>query len=189
MKIKTSIIIASILIMLLIIVTIIFWSSIKCSFFSYSLMDMLYVVCTILIGFIVTIYFSHTFSNSAKRLEIIVENLNNFQDYYVSIIKTISDINRSQISIETKKHLLKLFKFASIELNFLKEFLLNEIDDIEFINKIFSEIEKEHFSLKEVITDTPFVINQITEIDINYSTEHFYLIKQKIQKIKLRLYK
>jgi len=152
-------------------------------------MDILNVICTILIGFIVTIYFSYTYSNSAKRLEIIIENLNNFQDYYVNIIKTISDINRKKISMEIKKYLLRLFKFASIELHYLEKFLLDETIDKKFINKSFTEIESEHFSLKEIITDTAFESNQITENDIKYSTEHFYVIKQKIQQIKLHLYK
>jgi len=190
MKTKTSIILICVSLILLPIITIIFfWNSIKCSFFTFSLMDILNVISTILIGIVVTYYFSYTFSNSAKRLEIIVENLNSFQDYYVNIITTISNLNKKKISRELKQHLLRLFKFASNESYNLKKYLLIEIDDKEFLNKNFSEIDEEHITLKEIITDAPFEINQITENDIKYSTEHFYIIKQKIQQIKLHLYK
>jgi len=190
MKLIKYVIIIFILLLILSIPTIIFWEYVKEYFFNYSLLDLFSVFCIFFIGIVVTVYFSQAFSKSNKRRDIIIENLEDFNNYYKEITKIISYFNKKKLTDETKNYLIKLFKFASCELPYLLENIISENIDKKIVNSLFNKVKDEHFKFKEIITDSYFSKNRIiNEDDFNTSMKHYNEIKQNIQKIKLIIYK
>jgi uncharacterized membrane protein len=165
------------------------WDVINSNFFSYSISDIINLVCTGYIGVVVMVTFSTMASNSMKRLEIISENLTMLQSYSENILNIFSNNLNASINDNSKGHIIRSLRIASNEFANIRDFLLTEKMDKSII--ALMELAGENLiNFKQATTDKPFQRNyKIKEIDIQNATDSHNKLKQHTQQIKLKLYK
>lgn len=171
-------------------ITINYWDIVKNSFLSYTLSDLFELIVTMVIGFVVAVYFTVAMNSSSKRLEIIIENIGMLQEYYKNIITNYTKYCNKKLDKCSKDYIIRVFRMASNEYVNIKEYLEYEKIFTKNINEIYLTIQSNHFVFKERITDEPFSDDFIIkEKEINLASESYYKIKQNIQKLKMCLYK
>jgi hypothetical protein len=183
------VIISSVIIIPIIWITINNWETVKLTFFTYTFIDLVNVIVTILFGIVVSIYFSLLNNNYLKKTEILFGNMDSLIELFGDIKKSFENDEDSVITLQKQSYYIKIFRDTSKEISNIDQYINLYIKKNTQLQECIKTLEKYTRSMKVIITDKPFQKEyKVLKSDIYLSSERYFTIKACINKIKMLMF-
>jgi hypothetical protein len=129
------------------------WNIIGDDFFKFTLTDVLTIMVTIGIGVFISFFLSRRTSNDFRRREILLEMINKYQKSVEKMYYVGSKYMDKQ-DLPSQRDVISCVKMVGINFSTLKNIIAQcQISSVEEVPR---RIFRHYYSLKIVLTDTPF---------------------------------
>ncbi len=191
MRLKKGILIISVIVSVcfLVFVVIIGVSSYKNynnPFLECSLIDILELFITSLIGIGVGYYLSVGYSSENKKNGLIEAYLNIILDDSTYILKSVERIKTNEFKDSEGRDLILSFRMLSNDYNSLKTCYTEILGNIP---STIHDMQNIIFDLKGIITDKPFINKKISSEDYERAFDEYCILKGKLNLAKIELLK
>lgn len=152
---------------------------------SWSFFDVVELFLTGIIGIFIGYYLSVAYPVQLKRNELTSAHMDIILEDAKYIIKLTEQRKDKELSVADKKDLVKSFRMIHNDFLSLQKIIQKHSKRLEQkLNEILPQIH----SFKAALTDKPFVDNTITYEDYEQAFDIYYLIKSKINFLKISLF-
>ncbi len=174
-----------ILFLIVVILSVLKWKMLKNTFFSYSFIDIVNFIATLLIGFFLTYIIAVPLQKEIKEKDILSETIIEVQKDLAAIMEYLYKIKGQMITVQQREYILTLSKITDKDINFLK--------NMPFKNKVIAEnisnIVKIRGDFSFILTGDNLVANQpIADVYIETCSLQYYQLKQQLMECRVNVY-
>lgn len=157
----------------------------NCALFNFSVIDIMSLLTSVIIGFGLTYLISVSFSRESKKNEIIEESLKDIRDDYSHLMHEFMRHRNCEVTENFRNYVLIVLKNIDREIAILKNLCIERTN----MNKPIGRLIKIRFDFSFIASgDNLSTGNVISDSFIKHCSEKYYLTKQSISQCKLELY-
>lgn len=174
-----------ILFLIVVILSVFKWNVLRSTFFSYSFIDIVNFVATLLIGFFLTYIIAVPLQKEIKEKDILSEAIIEVQKDLATIMEYLYEIKGQVITVQQREYILTLSKIIDKDISFLK--------NMSFRNKVIegniSNIVKIRGDFSYILTGDNLVVNQaLPDVYLEACSLQYYQLKQQLMECRVNLY-
>lgn len=157
----------------------------NCSLFDFSIIEVMSLLTSVIIGFGLTYLISISFSKESKKNEIIEESLQDIKEDYTHLMQQLMKYRNTKVSDNFRKYILIVLKNIDKDISIL----MRLCSDKNHMKKSITNLIKKRSDFNYIVTGDMFSIGlEINDLYLEKCSERYYLIKQSITQCKLELY-
>ena len=157
----------------------------NCSLFNFSIIDVMSLLTSVIIGFGLTYLISISFSKENKKNEIIEESLKDIKEDYAHLMQQLMKYRNIKVSDNFRKYILVVLKNIDKDISIL----MRLCSDKNHMKKSINNLIKKRSDFNYIVTGDMFLVGlEINDSYLEKCSEKYYLIKQSISQCKLELY-
>lgn len=155
------------------------------SLFNFSIIEVMSLLTSVIIGFGLTYLVSITFSKESKKNEIIEESLRDIKDDYNYLMQQFMKNRNNEITENFRNYVLIILKNIDKDISILMKLC----SDKSHMKKSIKDLIKRRSDFNYISTGDMFSVGlKINDVYLEKCSEKYYFIKQTLSQCKLELY-